>query len=85
MSGDDLRRLGCFEALTSQLVFERKRLEDRVERLRTQHTEAIRDKLAAENKSQNLLEKVTTLEKKKEDLGRRLNNEKEDAQWENKK
>jgi predicted nucleic acid-binding Zn-ribbon protein len=34
----------------------------------------------AENKSRNLLEKVTTLEKKKEDFGRRLTNEKEDAE-----
>jgi hypothetical protein len=33
-----------------------------------QHTEAIKDKSMAENKSQNLLEKVTALEK--EDLGR---------------
>jgi hypothetical protein len=49
--------------LTSQFVSERKRLEGRIERLRTQHTQAIRDKLAGENKSQNLLEKVTTLEK----------------------
>jgi hypothetical protein len=49
-------------ALTSQLVSERKRLEGRVERLRMQHTEAIRDKSAAENKSRNLLKKVTVLE-----------------------
>jgi chromosome segregation ATPase len=39
----------------------------------------IRDKFAAENKSRNVLEKVTTLEKEKEDLRRRLNDEKEDA------
>jgi hypothetical protein len=51
-----------------------------MERLRTQHTKAIRDKSAAENKSRNLLEKVTTLEKEKEDLDRRLNDEKEDAE-----
>jgi 3-phenylpropionate/cinnamic acid dioxygenase small subunit len=55
-------------ALTLQFVSKRKRLEGRIERLRTQHTEAIKDKSMAENKSQNLLEKVTALEK--EDLGR---------------
>jgi chromosome segregation ATPase len=67
-------------ALTSQLISERKQLEGRVERLRTQHTEAIRDKSAAENKSRNLLDKVTTLEKEKEDLGRWLKVEKEDVE-----
>jgi 3-phenylpropionate/cinnamic acid dioxygenase small subunit len=54
-------------ALTSQLVSERKQLEGRVERLRTQHTEAIKDKSTAKNKNQNLLEKVSTLEKEKEE------------------
>ena len=67
-------------ALTSQLIFERKRLEGRIEHIRTQHTEAIRDKSAAENKSRNLLEKLTALQKEKEDLGRRLTDEKEDAE-----
>jgi hypothetical protein len=67
-------------ALTSQFVFKRKQLEGRIERLRTQHTKAIRDKSAAKNKSQNLLEKVTAQEEEKEDLGRRLNDEKEDAE-----
>jgi 3-phenylpropionate/cinnamic acid dioxygenase small subunit len=67
-------------ALTSQFVSERKQLEGRIERLRTQHTKAIRDKSAAKNKSQNLLEKVTAQEEEKEDLGRRLNDEKEDAE-----
>jgi hypothetical protein len=67
-------------ALTSQFVSERKRLEGRIEHLRTQHTEVVRDKSAAENKSPNLLEKVTTLEKEKEDLGHRLTDEKEDAE-----
>jgi 3-phenylpropionate/cinnamic acid dioxygenase small subunit len=38
-------------ALTSQFVSERRRLEGRIERLRTQHTEAVRDKLMAQNKS----------------------------------
>jgi chromosome segregation ATPase len=81
MSGDGLRRPGCFGALTSQLISKRKRLEGRVECLQTQHTEAIRDKSVAENKSRNLLNKVTVLEKEKEDLGRRLNDEKKDAEY----
>jgi 3-phenylpropionate/cinnamic acid dioxygenase small subunit len=38
-------------ALTSQLISERKQLEGRIQRLRTQHTEAIRDKSTVENKS----------------------------------
>jgi hypothetical protein len=36
--------------------------------------------LTAENKSRNHLEKLTTLEKEKEDLDRRLTDEKEDAE-----
>ena len=59
-------------ALTLQLISERKRLVGGVERIRRQHTEAITDKSTAENKSQNLLEKVTVLEKEKEDLSQRL-------------
>jgi hypothetical protein len=43
------------------------------------NTEAIRDKSIAENKSQNLLEKVGSLEKENESLGRRLSEEKDDA------
>jgi hypothetical protein len=43
-------------ALTSQFVSERRRLEGRIERLRTQHSKAVRDKSADENKSRNLLE-----------------------------
>jgi chromosome segregation ATPase len=66
-------------ALISQLRSERKRLEGKIECLRMQHTEAIRDKSAAENKSQNLLDRVTVFEKEKEDLGRWLNEEKEVA------
>jgi hypothetical protein len=63
-------------ALTSQFVFERKRFEGRIERLRMQHTKAIRDKSATKNKNRNLLEKVIALEKEKEDLSHRLNDEK---------
>jgi transposase len=39
-------------ALTSQLIFERKRLEGRIEHIRTQHTEAIRDKSATEKRAE---------------------------------
>jgi 3-phenylpropionate/cinnamic acid dioxygenase small subunit len=64
-------------ALTSKFVTERQRLERRIECLRTQHTEAARDKSAAENKSCNLLEKLWAVEKEREDLSRRLAREKE--------
>jgi chromosome segregation ATPase len=65
--------------LTSKFATERRRLEGRIERLRTQHTEAMRDKSAAENKSHNLLEKLSAAEADKEDLGRQLAAEKENA------
>lgn len=58
------------DVVTSLLCFERKRPEDKIERLWTQNTEAIRDKSAAENKSRNLLEKVVSLEKENEGLSR---------------
>jgi chromosome segregation ATPase len=66
-------------ALTSEFFAERRRLEGRIERLRIQHTEAIRDKSAAENRSRNLLEKLTAAEAEKEDLGRQLAAEREGA------
>jgi hypothetical protein len=44
-----------------------------------QHTEAVRDKLATENKSRNLMDKLLAAEAEKEELGRRLAAEKEDA------
>jgi hypothetical protein len=53
--------------LTSQFVSERRWLEGRIDRLRTQHTEA-----AIENNSRNLMEKLSAVEKEREDLGRRL-------------
>jgi hypothetical protein len=59
-------------ALTSEFASERRRLEGRIERLCTQHTEAVRDKSVDENKSRNLLEKLSVAEKEREDLGRRL-------------
>ena len=57
-------------ALTSEFAAERRRLEGRIEHLRMQHTVAVRDKSASENKSCNLLEKMSVVEAKKEDLGR---------------
>jgi hypothetical protein len=55
-----------------EFTAERRRLEGRIERLQTQHTEAVRDKLAAENKSHNLMDKLSAAEAKKEELGHRL-------------
>jgi chromosome segregation ATPase len=67
-------------ALTSEFSAESRRLEGRIERLRMQHTEAIRDKSAAENRSHNLLEKLTAAEAEKEDLSRRLAAKREDTE-----
>jgi pyruvate-formate lyase len=67
-------------ALTSEFFAERRRLEGRIERHRTQHTEAVKDKSTAENKSRNLLEKLTVAETEKEDLSRRLVEEREGAE-----
>jgi chromosome segregation ATPase len=66
-------------SLTSEFATERLRLEGRIERLQTQHTEAVRDKSAAENKSRNLTEKLSVTEAEKEDLACQLAAEKEDA------
>jgi hypothetical protein len=66
--------------LTSEFSAKRQRLEGRIERLRTQHMEAVRDKSAAENRSHNLLEKLSVAEAEKEDLSHRLAVEKEDAE-----
>jgi hypothetical protein len=67
-------------ALTSEFSAERRRLEGRIERLRMQHTKVVRDKLAVENRSCNLLEKLTAAEADKEDLSRRLAEEREGAE-----
>jgi hypothetical protein len=67
-------------ALTSEFASERRRLEGRIERLRTQHTEGVRDKLGAKNKSRDLLEKLSVAEKEREDLKRRLAEERDDAE-----
>jgi hypothetical protein len=45
-----------------------------------QHTEAVRDKSAVENRSRNLLEKLMVVEAEKEDLDRRLVAEREDVE-----
>jgi hypothetical protein len=66
--------------LTLEFSAERQRLEGRIERLRTQHTEEVRDKSTTENKSRNLLEKLAATETEKEDLSRRLAEEREGAE-----
>jgi hypothetical protein len=66
-------------ALTSEFAAERQRLEGRIERLWTQHIEAVRDKSAAENKSRRLMEKLAAAEAEKEDLSRQLAVENKDA------
>lgn len=68
------------EALTLEFATKRQRLEGRIERLRTQHMEAVRDKSVAKNKSRNLLEKLSAAEKEREDLSRRRAEEKEGAE-----
>jgi hypothetical protein len=66
-------------ALTSEFAAERQRLEGRIERLRAQHTDAVRDKSAAENKSRRLAERLAAAEAEKEDLKRQLAEERRDA------
>jgi hypothetical protein len=65
--------------LTSEFTAERQRLEGRIERLWAQHTDAVRDKLAAENKSRRLTERLVAAEAEKEDLRHRLAEERKDA------
>jgi hypothetical protein len=67
-------------ALTSEFSAERQQLEGRIECLRTQHTKAVRDKLAVENKSRNMLEKLMAAETEKEDLSRWLAEERKGAE-----
>jgi SpoVK/Ycf46/Vps4 family AAA+-type ATPase len=50
-----------------------------VERLRAQHADAVREKLAAESKSRRLAEKVAALEGKRTDLRRQLVEERREA------
>jgi hypothetical protein len=67
-------------ALTLEFASDRRRLEGRIECLRTLHTEAVRDKSVTENKSCNLLEKLSVAKKEREDLGHRLAEEREGAE-----
>jgi hypothetical protein len=66
-------------ALTSEFAAERQRLEGRIERLRAKHTDAVRNKSAAENKSRRLTERLAAAEAEKEDLRRQLAEERKDA------
>jgi chromosome segregation ATPase len=66
-------------ALTSEFAAERQRLEGRIERLRAQHTDVVRDKSAAENKSRRLTERLAAAETEKEDLRRQLALERKDT------
>jgi hypothetical protein len=50
-----------------------------VERLRTQHADAVREKSAAESKNRRLAEKVAALEAEKTDLRRKLAEERREA------
>jgi hypothetical protein len=51
----------------------------KVERLRAQHANAVREKSAAESKNRRLAEKVAALEAEKTDLQRQLAEEKREA------
>jgi DNA repair exonuclease SbcCD ATPase subunit len=66
-------------ALTSDFAAERQQLQGRIERLRAQHTDAVRDKSAAKNKSHRLIERLAATEAEKEDLRRQLAEERKDA------
>jgi chromosome segregation ATPase len=59
-------------ALTSELAAE-------VERLRAQHTDVVREKSAAENKSRRLTERLAAAEAEKGDLRRQLAEKRRDA------
>ena len=50
-----------------------------VEKLRTQHADAVREKSAAESKNRRLAEKVAALEAEKTDLWRKLAEERREA------
>ena len=51
----------------------------KVEWLRTQHTDAVREKSAAESKNRRLAEKVAAMEAEKTDLRRQLAEERTEA------
>jgi hypothetical protein len=66
-------------AMSSEFAAERQRLECRIERLRAQHVDAVRDKSAAENKSRRLAERLAAAEAEKEDLRCQLAEERRDV------
>jgi hypothetical protein len=66
-------------ALSSEFAAERQRLEGRIKHLRARHVDAVRDKSAAKNKSRRLAERLAAAEAEKEDLRRRLAEERRDA------
>jgi chromosome segregation ATPase len=65
--------------LTLEFATEKQRLKGRIERLRAQHTNAVWDKSAAENKSRRLTERLAAVEAEKEDLMRELAAERKDT------
>jgi chromosome segregation ATPase len=54
-------------------------LSAEVERLRTQHADAVREKSASDSKCRKLADKVAALEKEKADLRRQLAGERREA------
>jgi hypothetical protein len=66
-------------ALSSEFAAERQWLEGKIEHLRAQHVDAVRDKSAAKNKSRRLAKRLAVAEAEKEDLRRRLAEERRDA------
>lgn len=60
------------DVVTSQLQAEKAELEAKVDRLLAGSNESMQNKLAMESKSQRLSDKVSRLEKEKDDLGHQL-------------
>jgi hypothetical protein len=60
------------DIVTSQLQAEKAELEAKVDRLLAGSNESMQNKLAMESKSQRLSDKVSRLEKEKDDLGHQL-------------
>lgn len=60
------------DVVTSQLQAEKASLEAKVDRLLAGSNESMQNKLAMESKSQRLSDKVSRLEKEKDDLGHQL-------------
>jgi chromosome segregation ATPase len=66
-------------ALSSEFAAERHRLDGKIEHLRAQHVDAVRDKSTAKNKSRRLAKRLAAAEAEKEDLRRRLAEERRDV------